>query len=257
MFPPASATRAAARRGARPVGHARDDDQAAAGERLVAAGDREQQARVDVAAGQDRHGRAGGGRRDLATEQRGDADGAGALHDELAALEQHDHRLGRLLVLDDRPCRRATLQEREREVARPLDRDAVGDRQRRWRPATGSPARERLRVGRARGGLHADDLDLRPRRLDRDRDAGREPAAADRHDDLREVRHLLEQLEPERALAGDDVRVVEGVHEGEPVPLRALLRGGDALVEESPPTWTFAPWPRAASTFAIGASAGT
>jgi hypothetical protein len=53
----------------------------------MAARDRQQQARVDVAAGQDRDGRAGGRGRDLAAEQRRDADRAGALDDELAALE--------------------------------------------------------------------------------------------------------------------------------------------------------------------------
>ena len=37
-----------------------------------------------------------------------------------------------------------------------------------------------------------------PRRLDRDRNAGGQPAAADRHDQLGEIGHLLEQLEPER-----------------------------------------------------------
>ena len=85
------------------------------------------------------------------------------------------------------------------------------------------------------------------------------PAAADRDDDLREVGHVLEQLEAERALAGDDVEVVERVHERQPFLLaRPLLRGREALLERSPPpTCTVAPCPRAASALAIGASAGT
>ena len=53
---------------------------------------------------------------------------------------------------------------------------------------TGSPRAQRLRVRRAGGDLHADHLDLRPRGLDRDRDARAQPAAADRHDHLGEVR---------------------------------------------------------------------
>ena len=118
----------------------------------------------------------------------------------------------------------------EREVAGPLDRDPVGDRQRRLgrhRP----PLLQRGRERGAGGDLHADDLDLRPRRLDRDRDPGGQPAAADRHDQLGEIGHVLEQLEPERALAGHDVRVVERMHERQPALARALVRGGEALVQ--------------------------
>ena len=70
--------------------------------------------------------------------------------------------------------------------------------------------------------------------------------------------HLLEQLEPERALAGDDVGVVERVDEREPALARALLRGDSGTRRPtSPPRCTIAPWPRAASVLAIGASAGT
>ena len=75
---------------------------------------------------------------------------------------------------------------------------------------------ERLRVRRARRDLHADHLDVGPRRLDRDRDPGAQPAAADRDDDLREVRHVLEQLEPERSPGRRRCRVVERVHERHP-----------------------------------------
>ena len=76
--------------------------------------------------------------------------------------------------------------------------------------------RQRRRERRAGRDLDADHLDLGPRGLHGDRDAGREPAAADRDDDPGEVRHVLEQLQAERALAGDDVRVVERVHERQP-----------------------------------------
>ena len=47
------------------------------------------------------------------------------------------------------------------------------------------------------------------------------------HDDRREVGDVLEQLEPERALAGDHDGVVEGVDEGHPGLGGALARGGD------------------------------
>ena len=45
--------------------------------------------------------------------------------------------------------------------------------------------------------------------------------------------HVLEQLEPERALAGDDVRVVERVHEREAAVVRALARERDAVVDRA------------------------
>ena len=47
------------------------------------------------------------------------------------------------------------------------------------------------------GGLDAVDGAVRLEPLDRRRDAGAEPAAADRHDDRVEPGHLLAELEPE------------------------------------------------------------
>ena len=126
----------------------------------------------------------------------------------------------------------------EREVARALDRDAVGDRQRRGRRHR-LAALERGGIGRAGRDLHADDLDLGPRGLDGDGDPRGQPAAADGHDDAREVGHVLEQLEPERALAGDDVRVVVGVHEGGALRRpRARARAPMHSSSDSPPTCT-------------------
>ena len=95
----------------------------------------------------------------------------------------------------------------------------------------GLAAPQRLGVRRARRDLHADHLDVGPRRLHRDRDPGAQPAAADRHDDLGEIRHVLEQLEPERSLARDDVGVVERVHEREPALVRTRPRHLQALVD--------------------------
>ena len=123
-------------------------------------------------------------------------------------------------------------QQRERELARALDRDAVGDRQRRGGRHRHALA-QRLGVGRAGGDLHADHLHLGPRGLDRDRHPGAQAAAADRHDDAGEVGHVLEQLEAERALPGDDVRVVERVHEREPALARPVLGGVHALVDRA------------------------
>ena len=77
---------------------------------------------------------------------------------------------------------------------------------------------------RARRGLDADDADLGPQCVERDRDPCREPAAADGdHHGRRPVGELLGELEPERPLAGDDARVLEGVHERG----SGLLRAGE------------------------------
>ena len=66
-------------------------------------------------------------------------------------------------------------------------------------------------------GLDADDADLRVQRLHIGRDAADEAAAADRHEDRVGARgELLQDLEGDRALAGDDVGVVERMDEREP-----------------------------------------
>ena len=139
----------------------------------------------------------------------------------------------------------------------PLDGDAVGDGQRRGR-RHGLAAPQRLGVGRAGGDLHADDLHLRPRGLDGDRDAGGQPAAAHRDDDAREVGHVLDQLEPERALAGDDVAGRRrGARRPSPPSRACACAMAMHSSSDSPPTWTCAPCPRLASALAIGALAGT
>jgi hypothetical protein len=61
---------------------------------------------------------------------------------------------------------------------------------------------------RRAGGFHADDPDLGALLLDRDCDAADESAATHRDHDRVEVGDVLEEFEPDRALAGDDGRVV-------------------------------------------------
>ena len=76
---------------------------------------------------------------------------------------------------------------------------------------TGLAGRERPGVGGGALGLHADHAYVGAQRLDRDRDPGQQPAAAGGHQHGAYVGRLLEDLEAERALPGDDVDVVEGV----------------------------------------------
>ena len=62
---------------------------------------------------------------------------------------------------------------------------------------------------RRAGRLDADDADLRVDALERHRDAGDQPAAANRHDDDVDVGPVLGDLEPDRALPHDQLLVVE------------------------------------------------
>ena len=143
----------------------------------------------------------------------------------------------------------------ERQLAGPLDRDAVGDRQRRVDA-------DRL-AGRsdAGNGAHASactpiDPTSGRARLDRDRDAAGQPAAADRDDDRARSGDVLEQLEAERPLPGDDVGVVERVHERHAGLAR---RARAAAATHRRPTRRrdhVAPSAARASTLAIGASRG-
>ncbi len=80
-------------------------------------------------------------------------------------------------------------------------RERVGERRAaraRHRLAGGDRGAER----RDRGRLDADHARVRRERLDGRRDAADQPAAADRHDDLRDLVDLLADLDAERALAG-------------------------------------------------------
>ena len=63
-------------------------------------------------------------------------------------------------------------------------------------------------------GLHAVDLDLRLEALDGEGHAGDESAAAHRHDDGVHIGQLVEDLEADGALPGDDLLVIVGVDEG-------------------------------------------
>ena len=93
------------------------------------------------------------------------------------------------------------------------------------------PRGQRARVGGGALGLHADHAYVGAQRLDRDRDAGQQPAAAGRHQHGAYVGRLLEHLEAERALAGDDVDVVEGVDQHRPGLLGEGARGDERVLE--------------------------
>jgi hypothetical protein len=178
----------------------------------VAARHQREEPGVDVAAGEHDDRRALAGGLDERGEQRRDADRAGSLDDELRALHQDHHRLGRVLLADHHDLVDPARDQRQREIAGPFDGDPVGDRRGRV-DGDRRPGRERGRIGRAGSHLDADDAHLRVRRLDDAGDPRDQAAAAERHDDRREIGHLVEQFKAERRLPEDHQRVIEGVNE--------------------------------------------
>jgi hypothetical protein len=76
----------------------------------------------------------------------------------------------------------------------------------------------------------ADDLRPGAQRLHDDAHAGHQPSPADGDHHRVGLGLLAEDLERERPLPGDDVGVVEGVHEGEPLHLLQPARLGVRLV---------------------------
>jgi len=99
----------------------------------------------------------------------------------------------------------------ERHLAELLDTQRVRDRAVRLlrRPGDELAASQRIPGVRGEFRLDADDRGARAPGADRRGDPGDQPAAADRHDDEVHVRKLLGYLEPDRALSGDHLAVVE------------------------------------------------
>jgi hypothetical protein len=187
-----------------------------------------EQQRVDVAAGQDHdHRRL---ERPGVLQQRRDPRRPGRLDDLLRPLEAEQQAARQaLLGYRDNPAGQAG-QDPERQLAGPAHGDAVRHRGRgfhRDRLARG----QRAGVRRGRSGLHARDLHRRVQIGDGHGDSGRQAAAADGNDDRADLRALLDDLEAERALAGDDVRVLERVDQDAPGTLRVLLRAGQRLLD--------------------------
>ena len=89
--------------------------------------------------------------------------------------------------------------------------------------------------------LHGHDLHLRRQFVDAHSDPGHEATTAERHDHHGEIVHVLDELEAERALPGDDGRVVEGVHEVQAGLRARAWASSTQSSSESPSRWTEAP----------------
>ena len=112
----------------------------------------------------------------------------------------------------------------ERQVAGTDRHQAVGDARRCCASVTGWPASSDAFIAAAPAGSTPMTRTAGPRLLDRGRDAGGKAAAADRHEHRRDVRTLLEDLEPGRSLAGDDPLVIERRHHRQAARRRFALR---------------------------------
>ena len=158
----------------------------------------------------------------------GQGRGAGTLGHDLLGLEQAGHRRLDLVLADQQHLGDQRLDHRQGEPARLLDGDALRHRR------AAEVGREVVQQAIDRGverGLDADDLDPGLEVPGRDGAAGDQAAATDRHHQHVEVGHRLEQLEPDRTLAGDDGGIVVGVDEGEPLLLLEPAGVGGGVLE--------------------------
>ena len=118
-------------------------------------------------------------------------------------VQRHDDRAGK------RRTRAATSMSRTdlppapstNEAFQPIERHGAAGLER------GGQRRRRVRLG-------GEDARRRPGCADRGRDPGKQSAAAERRHDGVDVGEILEDLEPDRAVARDEPVVVERMHEG-------------------------------------------
>ncbi len=169
------------------------------------------EAHVDVAAGEQAHD-VFALHVDLALEHGGHGRGAGGLDDLLAALHEQEHGLGDLEIVNGDDVVGIFLDERDGDIARRLDGDAVGN----GGDGVGldvAVRMERLRDRVRALSLHADDLHAGVDLLDARGHTGEQSAAAGWHDDDVRRGQVAEDLEAERALAGNDLGVIVGMQE--------------------------------------------
>ncbi len=143
----------------------------------------------------------------------GDPERSGRLHDCARVLEDVLHRRAELVGVDEDHVVHVAAGEPERLDPDLLHRDAVGEEADVGErdPAAGlQRALHRVRVGR----LDTDDADLRAEALHVRGDPADQPAAADGDEDrVDRLPQLAQDLHRDRALAGDHVDVVVGMHE--------------------------------------------
>ena len=190
---------------------------------LAALDDARQDRHVDVATRDEAYHVLARDVRDLVEHHGRDGDRTGALGDELLLLDQRQDRSGDLVVRDGHDAVDVLTDIFKGILTRLLDLDAVGHGAD-LIEANDLVHLERLHHGRCAAGLHAVDADPGVEALERERHAGDQAAAADRHDHDIDVAELLEDLQTDRPLPRDDVLIIEGMDEGIALLLLELAR---------------------------------
>ena len=164
---------------------------------------------VDVAPAQ-HHRDLVAGRSDLAREQRRDADRAAALDDLLLLPVAVRHRRGDLVLAHQHDLVDQITHQREGVAVVEADAAAQGIGEARLLHDLDRPPGAQALVHRG-APLHgdADHPDRGIGALQRERDAADQAAAGQRHQHGVEIGQVLEQLEADRPLPGDDLEVLE------------------------------------------------
>ena len=161
-------------------------------------------------------------------DQRSQARRACALHQRFLHFKQHDDGLLNIAFIHQQQIIHQPADDFQRDLARRSHRYAFGN------------AVAALRVGRALDGvehgreacgLNAHDLNVEFDRLGGCRHAGNQPAAANRHNQGVQVRHLVQHFQRHRALACHHVGVVIRMHEGQLLLLGQVQGVGAGFVE--------------------------
>ena len=163
-------------------------------------------------------------------DEGGQSRGTGALGDDLLALGHHLHRALQGIFADQQQVADQFRDDRLGQSARRFDGDA-------FRDGLAAIVRRELAHRIVHRGIESrldtDHLDARVQGLGGGRHARHDPPAADGHHDRLQLGKVRQQLQADRALAGNDQRIVIGMHEGQPLARRhvAGIDGGsvDAL----------------------------
>ena len=156
---------------------------------------------------------------------------AGRLDDQLGALQAVQQGPGEVLLGDGHDlvdqarstCANVTSPGRPTAMPSAIVRIAVS--------AAGAPAASEAGYAAAPAACTPTTRDVRVGRLTAAAIPASSPPPPMRDEDRGHLRALLEDLQPDRALAGDDVRVVERVDEHGPGALGELVRRREALVD--------------------------
>ena len=143
---------------------------------------------------------------------------AGGFDDQFAALQTGDNRLGDLLVVDGQEFHPGPFDDPERQLTRSRHSDSVSHgahRVQRHRVSGG----QRRRIGRGVRGLDAHQSHIGQRLTQTEADPSQQPTTAGAHRDGADLRVLFGDLEANRRLAGNDIRVVEGMDQHSAGPL--------------------------------------